>query len=37
MPKKKIFITILLVLVTLSAVVVISERKTHFVRTFLLV
>lgn len=34
MTKKKLFIAIILVLVALSAVVVISERKTHFVTKF---
>lgn len=35
MNKKKILITILLVLAVLSAVMVISEHKTHFVSKFL--
>lgn len=34
MNKKKIFTTILFVLVMLSVVVVISERKTHFISKF---
>lgn len=35
MSKKKIFITVLLVLAGLSIIMVISERKTHFVSKFL--